>query len=112
MSVSTFDPSAPAVTVTQAALKFFQEKLHANNEHKILRLSTESSGCSGYAYVVDMVEAAQLDDAILTPNDGVTLAIDAKAINVLRGTEVDLVQEGLNRVVKFNNPNVVAECGQ
>jgi Fe-S cluster assembly protein SufA/iron-sulfur cluster assembly protein len=58
-----------------------------------------------------MVEAAQQDDAILTPNDGVTLAIDPKAINILRGTEIDLVQEGLNRVVKFNNPNVVAECG-
>lgn len=111
MSVSTFDPSAPAVTVTSAALKFFQEKLNADNEHKILRLSTETSGCSGYAYVLDMVATAQQDDAILTPGDSVTLAIDPKAINILRGTEIDLVQEGLNRVVKFKNPNVVAECG-
>jgi Fe-S cluster assembly protein SufA/iron-sulfur cluster assembly protein len=30
---------------------------------------------------------------------------------MLKGTEIDLVREGVNEVVKFNNPNVVAECG-
>lgn len=111
MSVSTFDPSTPAVTVSNAALKFFEKKLHVDDQHKILRLSTEASGCTGYAYVLDMVEAPITGDAVYTPGERVTLAVDAEALDILRGTEIDLVQEGLNSVVKFNNPNVVAECG-
>ena len=41
----------------------------------------------------------------------VTLAIDKNAVQFLRGTEIDLVEEGVNRVVKFRNPNVKGECG-
>ncbi|MGH1469626.1 MAG: HesB/IscA family protein [Cellvibrionaceae bacterium] len=112
MTVATYDPAAPAVTITDAALKHFEKKLAAADpEKKILRLSTEDSGCTGYAYVLDMVESAQKDDTVLNPSQKIRLAIAADAIEILRGTEIDLVTEGINRVVKFNNPNVVSECG-
>lgn len=87
------------------------ELLDARLAEVVRRLHGGWEGAAAYAYVLDMVATAQQDDAILTPGDSVTLAIDPKAINILRGTEIDLVQEGLNRVVKFKNPNVVAECG-
>lgn len=112
MSVATFDPTAPAVTITEAALKHFEKKLAAADaSKKILRLSTEDSGCTGYAYVLDMVESAIDNDTVLQPSQTITLAVAADAIDMVRGTEIDLVTEGINRVVKFNNPNVVSECG-
>ncbi len=112
MTVATYDPAAPAVTITDAALKHFEKKLAAADPtKKILRLSTEDSGCTGYAYVLDMVEAAKEDDEILNPGQTITLAIAANAVDILRGTEIDMVTEGVNRVVKFKNPNVVSECG-
>ncbi|MGI1678592.1 MAG: iron-sulfur cluster assembly accessory protein [Cellvibrionaceae bacterium] len=112
MTVATYDPTAPAVTITDAALKHFEKKLSAADPtKKILRLSTEDSGCTGYAYVLDMVEAAKEDDNVYNPSEKITLAIASNAIDILRGTEIDLVTEGVNRVVKFNNPNVVSECG-
>jgi len=111
MSVATYDPGAAAVSITPAALRHFEKKLAAEQSAKLLRLSTAPSGCSGHSYVLDMVEAAKPDDQIIAASDTVKLAIDAQALAILRGTEIDLVTEGVNRVVKFRNPNVVAECG-
>ncbi len=111
MTVATHDPKAGAVTLTEAAQRHFEKKLFVDGQQKILRLSTESSGCTGYAYVLDMVDAAEKDDVLLAPGEKITLAIDQNALSILSGTEIDLVTEGVNRVVKFNNPNVVAECG-
>ncbi|GAB1261039.1 HesB/IscA family protein [Aurantivibrio plasticivorans] len=112
MTVTTFDPAAPAIHITESALTHFEKKLAAaGDDKKLLRLSTEESGCTGYAYVLDMVSEAEENDVLIESSDTITLAVAGDAIDMLRGTEIDLVTEGVNRVVKFNNPNVVAECG-
>ena len=110
MSVSTFDPNGPAVTMTDAAIKHFEAALQGKSG-KLVRLSTKESGCTGYAYVLDLVDGAEGDDVVLQAGENVTLAVASDAVDVLRGTEIDMVTEGINRVIKFNNPNVVAECG-
>lgn len=110
MTVATFDPSAPAVTMTTAALTHFEKAL-AGKEGQLVRLSTKTSGCSGYAYELDLVGAAQATDVVVKTSEQVTLAIASDAVDILRGTEIDMVDEGINKVIKFNNPNVVAECG-
>lgn len=110
MTVTTFDPNAAAVTMTDAALLHFEKAL-AGKDGQLVRLSTKQSGCSGFAYELDLVDAAEADDVLVSPSDDVTLAIAVDAVTILRGTEIDMVIEGINRVVKFNNPNVVAECG-
>ncbi|MBM6551689.1 HesB/IscA family protein [Marinomonas ostreistagni] len=108
MATETFDPNQ-SVTLTDNARKFFASKLAAQ-EGALVRLSTKESGCTGYAYVLDIVAAPEAGDAVMD-FDGVKLAIDDESLTLLQGTEIDLVREGINQVVKFNNPNVVAECG-
>lgn len=108
MATETFDPNQ-SVTLTDTARKFFASKLAAQ-EGALVRLSTKESGCTGYAYVLDIVDAPEAGDAVMD-FDGVKLAIDDESLTLLQGTEIDLVREGINQVVKFNNPNVVAECG-
>ena len=110
MSVTTFDPDAEAVTMTDSALRHFERVLGSAND-KLVRLSTRESGCTGYAYVLDLVDTSEHDDVILHLSDKVTLAVAPDAVTILRGTEIDYVSEGVNSVVKFNNPNVIAECG-
>jgi len=78
MSVSTYDPSLPAVTMTMAAQAFFETKLSAQPE-KIIRLSTQVSGCTGYAYVLDLADAPDHGDEILKPSDKIVLAIAGDA---------------------------------
>ena len=108
MTATTFDP-ASSVSLTASAQKYFASKLVKQPE-KLIRLSTKASGCTGFAYVLDIVDGALEEDTVLS-FDSVTLAVDSKSIAMLSGTEIDLVREGVNEVVKFNNPNVVAECG-
>lgn len=109
MSVATFDPSAPAITLTDAAHKFFAKKL-ASQPGKMIRLSTKVSGCTGFSYVLDLVDQAEAEDTLIDTGD-LTLAVAATALEQVQGTVIDLSQDGINQVIKYNNPNVVAECG-
>ncbi|WP_088332436.1 iron-sulfur cluster assembly accessory protein [Lacimicrobium sp. SS2-24] len=113
MSVETFVPEqkqGDVITLTPAAIKHFENKL-AGHPGQLVRLSTKVSGCTGYAYVLDVVEQAEADDTLIKASEKLTLAISAKALDLVRDTEIDYVKEGINGVVKFNNPNVVNECG-
>ena len=108
--VSSFDPSATLVSVTAKAEQHFAKKLAAAHA-ALIRLSIKTSGCTGYAYVLDTVDKSEAGDTLVRVSDLVTLAISADAAPIIRGTEIDLAIEGVNRVIKYNNPNVVAECG-
>jgi len=108
MTATTFDPVS-SVSLTASAQKYFASKL-VKQPGKLIRLSTKESGCTGFSYVLDIVDGAREQDAVLSFGD-VTFAVDSQSVAMLNGTEIDLVREGVNEVVKFNNPNVVAECG-
>ena len=110
MSVESFVPSNALVSMTDRAVRYFESRLKDQPGH-LIRLSTKTSGCTGYAYVLDAVDNAQQGDELVKINDNITVAVAADAIDVLRNTEIDYVKEGINGVVKFNNPNVVNECG-
>ena len=110
MSVETFVPQDQAVTMTESAQRYFTAKL-AQHSDKIIRFSTKLSGCTGFAYVLDYADAPQADDLVIEINDTITLAVDTGSLQALRHTEIDYVKEGINGIVKFNNPNVADECG-
>ena len=110
MTVATFDPKTPAVSITDKALRYFHRNAQSQGQN-LIRLSVTTSGCSGFAYVLDFVDNAEERDNLIELDNGLSLALDPEAEHVLRGTEIDLVTEGLNQVIKFNNPNVVGECG-
>ena len=110
MSVATFDPNAAMITATDAALAHFTRSLK-DQDATIVRLATETNGCSGYGYVLDLVAAPKEGDVLIELGQNISMAVASDAVTILRGTEIDMVTEGVNRVIKFNNPNVVAECG-
>ena len=75
-----------------------------------LRLGVEKTGCSGWAYVVDLADAVTEGDTVYEDR-GVKVVIDRDALPLVDGTEIDFVTDGLNRVFRFRNPNVAEECG-
>lgn len=109
MTVETFEVQGP-LRVTAAASEHFRNSL-ASAGKPALRISVQESGCTGFKYVMEEVDAGESDDAQMTLTNGVQLFIATDALEFLRGTELDLSREGINKVLKFNNPNVVAECG-
>jgi iron-sulfur cluster assembly protein len=39
------------------------------------------------------------------------MVVDPKSLELIDGTEVDFVKEGMNEVFRFRNPKVKGECG-
>jgi len=110
MTVETFDVNAQPITVTPAAAEHFRASLEARGMPAV-RISVKDSGCTGFKYVMEEVNAGEEGDLALTLDNGIALYIDDDAMNFMRGTQIDYEREGVNRTLKFNNPNVVAECG-
>ncbi len=75
-----------------------------------LRLGVKKTGCSGWAYTVQLAEDIQEND-IIFENDGVKIVISQENLGFLDGSEIDFVAEGLSKTFQFNNPNVTEECG-
>lgn len=110
MSVETFTPQNELVSLTDSAIRYFEGKLQ-QEPGKLIRLGTKVNGCTGYAYTLDYVEAAGEGDKIIEISPELTLAVAGDAVNIIQNTEIDYVREGVNGIVKFNNPNVAEECG-
>jgi len=109
MTVETFEMEAP-LQVTTAAAEHFRSSLAAGGKSAV-RISVQESGCTGFKYVMEEVDRGEAGDTRLELENGIALFVDSAALTFLRGTELDIAREGINKVLKFNNPNVVAECG-
>jgi iron-sulfur cluster assembly accessory protein len=109
MSVQHVDPGVP-VRVTPAAVRHFRQKLAGTGAAGI-RLRVKESGCTGYMYVVDIADSPAETDMPMRLADDVSLLVDRGSISVLQGTTVDYVREGLNFLLKFENPNAQDHCG-
>lgn len=99
-----------AVTVTESAAKHIARTLESRGKGDGIRVGVRTSGCSGMAYVLEFVDAAEPEDVVFEER-GIKLFVDPKSLSYLDGTELDFVKEGLNEGFEFNNPNVAGECG-
>lgn len=110
MSVETFDASSDAIRVSEAAASHLKKQLEQKGGRGV-RISVRESGCTGYMYVMDEVEHSEEGDLVMALDNGVELYIDRASLPVLQGTEIAYEKEGINRTIKFHNPNVTAACG-
>ncbi|HBN58535.1 MAG TPA: iron-sulfur cluster assembly protein IscA [Gammaproteobacteria bacterium] len=99
-----------SITLTNTAAERVVGFLASRGSGMGIRLSVQTTGCSGLGYNMEFVNNANDDDTVFEDN-GVKVIIDAKSLIYLDGTEVDFVKEGLNEGFEFNNPNAKAECG-
>jgi iron-sulfur cluster assembly protein len=98
------------IQLTDAARRRMQNFLAAHPQAAGVRFGVRKTGCSGYAYVVDIAEHVAADDQVLE-QDGVKLVIDDKSLPFVDGTEIDFARQGLNASFVFSNPNSTGECG-
>ncbi len=99
-----------AITLTDKAASRVSDFLNNRGSGIGIRLSVQTTGCSGLGYNMEFVDQANADDKVFEDH-GVKVIIDAKSLIYLDGTEVDYVKEGLNEGFEFNNPNAKGECG-
>jgi iron-sulfur cluster assembly protein len=109
-STRTDEVETMSITLTESAAEHVKHMMAEKSGIEGLRLGITKSGCSGFAYVMDFADAVGEEDRVFESH-GVKVIVDNKAVEALDGTELDYVREGLNRIFKFNNPNVKNECG-
>ena len=95
--------------ISNTAASHLTEMINANNSLGI-RISLKDSGCSGFAYQLDLIDDVDENDLTGEVN-GVNLFIHEKSFIFLKGTKLDFVKKNLNQELVFLNPNVSAECG-
>ncbi|HEX9877348.1 MAG TPA: iron-sulfur cluster assembly protein IscA [Gammaproteobacteria bacterium] len=99
-----------AVSLTPSAADRVRRYLHKRGHGLGLRVGIKKTGCSGYAYLVDYVDAIRTDDEVFD-QEGIKVVVDRESLKLIDGTEVDFVKQGINEAFKFRNPNVKGECG-
>lgn len=98
------------IQITSAALERMHRFLSRDPAAVGVRFGIKRTGCSGYAYTVDIAEAIAENDSVFD-HDGIRVLVDAKALPFVEGTEIDYKRQGLNATFVFRNPNATGECG-
>ena len=98
-----------AISLTASAAERVRSYLQQRGHGIGLRVGVRKTGCSGYAYVIDYADSIRQDDSVFEGR-GVKVIVDAGSLELIDGTEVDFVKDGLNEAFKFRNPNVKGEC--
>ena len=98
------------LSITDKAIERFRDNLSGQPNAIGLRISIKSTGCNGYSYLLDYAAQANDEDKLIKISD-ISIFVDPESMSLIKGTEIDFIDEGLNQVFKFKNPNATGECG-
>ena len=101
--------TADAVTISASAAK----RLHAilkGEDGAAMRISVKGGGCSGFQYAFD-VDKIRAEDDFVAVRDGATVVIDPVSLEMMKGAELDFVDDLMGQSFRVKNPNAVASCG-
>ena len=98
-----------SIHLTSAATERVRHFL-ANEGGLGLRLGVRKTGCSGWAYVVELADQIKADDVVFEQED-VKVIVDHDSLGFLDGSTIDFATKGLGSMFLFDNPNVTEECG-
>ena len=95
--------------VTNNAAKKIIE-LSKKKEKKMLRISVTGGGCQGFQYNLDMEDKSEKKDIIIKKNNALVV-IDQNSLNLIKGSEIDFVEDLIGSRFKINNPKATSSCG-
>lgn len=102
--------STTPVRVSSSAAARINAITASETNNKLLRVSVEGGGCSGFQYKFDLVPASDPEDLVIE-QEGATVLVDPISLPFLDGAELDYVQELIGASFKIHNPNAQASCG-
>ena len=94
------------IKFTNNALKHINEMLSKKDKGSFFRIAIKGGGCSGFQYDFSF-DNKQEDDDLRHQN----IIIDKKSADLLKGSEVDYVEELIGENFKINNPQSKSSCG-
>ena len=107
-ATQSYDPEN--ITVTARALAHVKRQLRGQDA-TVLILGVKESGCNGYMYELDYARGDLANGRSFRFAEDVSVFVEEQDWPFVRGTQIDYETEGLNSMLKFNNPNADAKCG-
>jgi iron-sulfur cluster insertion protein len=105
------NPSEGGVRLTESAARRVAElKRQENVPNAFLRLAVSGGGCSGFQYAFSF-DDRRLEDDRAFGRDGVELVIDAVSLELVKGAEIDFVEDLMGASFQVRNPNAASSCG-
>ena len=105
----TGSPVSGAVSISASAARRLNAIMKGETG-AALRISVKGGGCSGFQYAFD-IEKGRAEDDFVATRDGATVLIDPMSLEMLRGAELDFVDDLMGQSFRVKNPNAVASCG-
>lgn len=78
-------------------------------ENGALRVFVVGGGCSGYQYGMAIAQGSEEGDIVLQQG-GVTVLVDPESAPLMRGAEIDYVDDIMKSGFTIFNPNAVKGC--
>jgi iron-sulfur cluster assembly accessory protein len=98
------------LTLSPAAARRIHAIGQTEGRPLMLRVAVEGGGCSGFQYQFDLVDEVQEDD-IRVERDGASALVDVVSLALLKGSEIDFVDELAGAEFRVRNPNAKSSCG-
>lgn len=110
----TATETSTGVTLSETAAKeiksiITEQDLPADKTR--LRVGVKGGGCSGFSYVLDLVEEEPGESDEEFESQGIKILVDSRSALYLEGVIVDFKDEVMGRGFVFKNPNATSSCG-
>lgn len=102
--------SETAFSVTSNAAKRIAFLASREAKPVLMRVAVLGGGCSGFQYNFSFEETSKADD-MLIERDGARVVVDATSMELLKGSELDYVEEMVGSAFQVKNPNATSSCG-
>lgn len=76
----------------------------------MMRVAVLGGGCSGFQYNFSFEQQRNEDDLVIERN-GASVLVDATSLELLKGSELDYVEEMVGAAFQVKNPNATSSCG-
>ncbi|MDX2144632.1 MAG: iron-sulfur cluster insertion protein ErpA [Rhodospirillaceae bacterium] len=100
----------PVALTASAAARVTQLAAGEGNPNLMLRLAVSGGGCSGFSYGFSLDEAVTGDDKVFEFH-GAKLVVDDVSLDLLKGSQIDYVEDLLASSFRITNPNAKSTCG-
>ncbi|ATC24970.1 iron-sulfur cluster insertion protein ErpA [Caulobacter vibrioides] len=98
------------LTLSENAARRIKAIGEAEGRALMLRVAVDGGGCSGFQYRFDLVESVE-DDDLKVERDGAAALVDVVSLALLKGSEIDFVDELAGAEFRIRNPNAKSSCG-
>ena len=98
------------LTLSENAARRIKAIAASEGRPLMLRVAVDGGGCSGFQYRFDLVDSIEEDD-LKIERDGAAALVDVVSLALLKGSEIDFVDELAGAEFRVRNPNAKSSCG-